>query len=414
ILTATILKDKEILGLLVHAIRDKVKENEQNDESITFDELATGQPKYAGQLAARFKSAYLALLKEGNYFLSTEFANLPGGEPSGRIKPGNMPVYDDVFFNNDAAQIYFPYSELFAAVDIAGFDVTYHPLKEVEENEAFKSLGGKQNSLETIIVNEDHAQKYPVLVINFDEEDNQSQLILDPPPPAYLCNFLTYNTFSDVLDDRYVITATIPKIKILKNFRSFIGGANYITMYQCYAKPDNFNVNTSPALNPITADKRIVVTDFKIKRANKGKWVDFGQIFNDDWRLVQYDNPMILFSKQGWFYNPSGNLEVKVSGGVKLDTVHIDKTRPYEPDSIRYQWTSGFSAGASLTFNLRIGSQYQLIGSDYVSRRGLLASCVGDNFGTGTAGEAGESTPWTVRKVSDAMLYYFKIRECHQ
>src|SRR6185436_4899157 len=103
-----------------------------------------------------------------------------------------------------------------------------------EQNEAFM-IGGE--GINVFTVDERYAEDNPVFVINFEEivtgtDDTQDP---PPPPPVYGCNWLTYNTFSDVLDDRYVISAHMPKIKIIKQFRSWIGGSNYLTLLQCYA-----------------------------------------------------------------------------------------------------------------------------------------------------------------------------------
>lgn len=414
IITALVLQDDVIRRLFVTAVKNKVEADNQNDEAITFDEIESPQVQYIMDFANAFKPAYKNILESENYFRSEKFVSLSHGEPSGRLISYE---FDPVFYYNDGAQIYFPYSEDLndIAAGKTSVYVTYHPLEEVEQNEAFlgNSIEDKTNAT-TMIVDENYAMNNPVFVVNFNEAEAKQQQVQDPPPPTYLCNFLTYNTFADVLDDRYVISVTMPKIKLLDNFRSWIGGTNRLTIYQCFAKPGNLNINPSPALDPITPDKRAVFTDFQIKRKNKGKWIDFGQIYNDDWRLIQYDNPFVAYYKAGWFSSPTGSTDVNVSGGVKLDTIHIDKVPPYEADSIRYQWIKSFNAGATANLHISMGNQYNFIGTDYVSRRGLFANCVGDNFGNGTATQAGETTPWAVRKMSDKFLFYFKVRECHQ
>lgn len=412
IITAYVLKDAQLRTLYVQAVKAKLASNDQLDESITFDEIAEGTEKYVQDLAPYFRSAYLRVLQQGNYERADEFRKIQPGALSGRIGTKGMTEQDAVFYYNDGAQIYFPYSERFDAGKMDGVAVTYHPLDEVESNEAFRVSGEKETIVENFVVDETYVSTNPTLVINFNEEEAENNSAYDPPPPNYRCNFLMYNTYSDVIDDRYVISVTMPRIKLLRNFRSFIGGANYITLYQCYAKPNNMEINPSPALDPITADKRVVCHEVKVRRNKVGQWIDFGQIFNDDWRMIQYENPVLLFVKRGWFLNPTGAVDLKIQGGVKLDTIRI--RRPGQADTFVYRWINSFNAGASANLHLDIGHKYQYIGSDYVTRRGMLANCIGDNFGNGTALDAGDNTPWTVRRLSDAVLYYFRIRECHK
>lgn len=412
IITAWVLKDPQLRSLYMNAVKMKLAANDQHDESVSFDEICTGAEKYAAEFAPAFRRAYLALLQEGNYPRAESFKGIPAGDPSGRISEKLMTEANADFFYNDGAQIYFPYSERFDPGTADAVTVTYHPLEEVDANEGFRVLGEKETIMETIVVDEQHAETNPTLVINFNEEEGENNSVNDPPPPVYSCSFLQYNTYSDVLDDRYVISVTMPKIKLLRNFRSFIGGANYITLYQCFARPNNMNINPTPALDPITAASRIVCHEYKVRRNKVGQWIDFGQVFNDDWRMIQYENPVLLWVKRGWFLNPSGAVDLKIQGGVKLDTIRI--RRPGQADSFVYRWINSFNAGAGVNLHLDIGHKYQYIGSDYVTRRGMLANCVGDNFGNGTANDAGDPVPWTVRKLSDAMLFYFKVRECHK
>ncbi len=60
---------------------------------------------------------------------------------------------------------------------------------------------------------------------------------------------------------------------------------------------------------------------------------------------------------------------------------------------------------------LHVGSVYQLRGTDYITRRGLLANIVGDNFGNGTY--TINNIPYSVRKISDVLEFAMVVRECH-
>jgi hypothetical protein len=93
-----------------------------------------------------------------------------------------------------------------------------------------------------------------------------------------------------------------------------------------------------------------------------------------------------------------------------------------------------FNLGATFNFTATIDDPWTILGTDYVTRRGLLANAVGDNFGLGTAQQQPnvnwqynwftgsivpeistvqlDPNPYAVRQISDMFQYYLKIRIC--
>lgn len=141
-----------------------------------------------------------------------------------------------------------------------------------------------------------------------------------PPPPQIRCYQLNYNTFSDAVDDRYVVSNTIPKINITQNYRSWVGGGNYIRLYQAFAVPRNFTIDPATGLPPAADTNRLVVETAKIKRKYENEWIDFNQIWSGDWRLIQHDHAMAIAYQAGWFSNGITTIDYSVNAGVKIDT----------------------------------------------------------------------------------------------
>jgi hypothetical protein len=411
LITAVVMKDNEMVKLYVQAVKAKITADKMNEEAITFKEIYEEQPAYVSSFAKKFKEQFGQIYYAHHYFRANKFP-LPL-QPISPTKSGSSSstgqLYNELFSDNDGSQIYFPYSENFAEKEVMHPAITYFPLQEVEDVEAYQSVDKSEDSFITFTANEQYAKYNPTFVLNLNEIGIfkgalQDTTLIRPINPSQ-CNRLNYNMRADLFDDHYVVSVFIPKVKLLKNFRTWLGGSNFLTMMQCYGKPNNIQVNVQPTLNPVSPFERYVCKDFMIRRKYVNEWVDFGSIYNDDWKLEQYDNPMVIFSKQGWFYNTNGNISINVSGGLRIDTVRNST------GILGYQWVPSFNAAGSATINFNLGNQYEYRGSDYVTRRGLLANIVGDNFGNGTL--LYKNDTYTVRKISDCLQYAFIVNECH-
>jgi hypothetical protein len=411
LITAVVMKDKEMVQLYVQAVKAKITADKMSEEAITFKEIYEEQPAYVSSFARKFKEQFGQIYYAHQYFRANKFPIplQPISPTKSGSSSGTGQLYNELFSDNDGTQIYFPYSENFAEKEVLHPALTYFPLQEVEDVEAYQSDDKSEDSFITFTANEQYAKYNPTFVLNLNEIGIfkgalQDTTLIRPINPSQ-CNRLNYNVKADLFDDHYVVSVFIPKVKLLKNFRTWLGGSNFFCMLQCFAKPNDLQVNPQPTLNPISANNRMVTRDFMIRRRYVNDWVDFGNIYNDDWKLEQYDNPMVIYSKQGWFYNSNVNTSINVTAGLRVDTVRNST------GILGYQWSSSFNAAGSATLNFNFGNQYAYRGSDYVTRRGLLANIVGDNFANGTL--EFENINYTVRKVSDCLQYAFVVNECH-
>lgn len=425
LITATVMRDAQMVKLYAQAVKDKLKANKQNDETITFEEILKEKPAYLKNFAENFKEKYSEIFYNHNYFRAYKFPTPT--KPSGNNLTGT--IGDDLFTDADGTQIYFPYSENFTIADLDTVAITYDPLQDIENVDAYKEMN-IPDSMEIFIANEEYAKEKPTFVLNVDVDytpgGTQSPDSV-PPPPGFACNFLTTNTFADMYNDNYVVSAHIPYLRLLKNFRTWVGGSNILTVQQWYVNPTLVPSNPSPTLPNMNENFRYVFNNLKVLRSEVGKWKQVNQIWNDDWRLVQYNNPMVAFAKKGWFYNANGDFTGQISAGLKLDTI-----RNASGTITGYRWIPSFNSNVSVSFNAHMGSQWDLLGTDYISRRGLLANCVGNNFSAGTATAAPrlamlfnplrietvydvflDPTAYSIRQLGDSYQYYFKVRECH-
>lgn len=411
LITTSVMQDKEIVKLFVKAVKNKIAVGKMNEEAITFKEILDEQPTYVSDFAKKFKEKFGEVYYAHNYFRANKFPVPLQPIPTTKSGSSNVSsqLYNDLFSDNDGAQIYFPYSENFNEQDILSPAITYYPLQEIENVEAYQNDENDDDNVLTFIANELYAKNNPTFVLNINEIGNIKSPFVDnmlsDPSNSLQNRRIENNVLSDTLDDKYVLSVYIPKVKLLKNFRTWLGGSNFFVMVQCYAKPNNLLVNPQPTLNPIGVNERYVCKDFKIRRKYVGDWVDFNLIYNDDWKLEQYDNPMLIYSKQGWFYNSNGEANINVTAGLRIDSLRNNS------GNISYQMVPTFNAGISVGFKVVLGTQYEFRGSDYITRRGMLANIVDNNFGNGTLEY--EKTNYTVRKIGDCLQYAFVVNESH-
>jgi hypothetical protein len=290
LITTTVMKDNEIVKLFVKAVKNKIAAGKMNEEAITFKEILDEQPAYVSDFAKKFKEKFGEIYYAHNYFRANKFPIplLPIPTTKNGASTANGQFYNDLFSDNDGSQIYFPYSENFSQVDILSPAITYFPLQEVEDVEAYQNDENDDDNVLTFIANELYAKNNPTFVLNINEIGNiKSPLIdntLSDPSNRLQNRRIENNVLSDTLDDKYVLSVYIPKVKLLKNFRTWLGGSNFFVMVQCYAKPNYLVVNPQPTLNPIGVNERYVCKDFKIRRKYVGDWVDCNLIYNDDWK----------------------------------------------------------------------------------------------------------------------------------
>lgn len=440
IITGEVFRDKSIEREFRSLVTRIAVNFKNEDEAIYFRQIVDGRIYGTGQeFCQKFKSKYLAIFNSGKYFNSQKFsvitAKIKGREASLSYSRNSLKsnsetkqvlgitsqpdVYDDLFMLDNGTQIYFPYSENFVNTNEEP-SITYDRGYDIEDVVAYQFSDTEDIPFE-IWANESYAQNHPVYVINEGPVDYLGYPILlggadlppvpnpspsptpTPPPPVAQCYSLNYNTISDAVDDRYTVSNSIPRINITSNYRSWLGGGNYIKVYQIYTIPKDLSVDKDKGTLAVQDTSRLIIETGKIKRKYAGNWdYAIGLIFNSDWRLIQFNNVMAIAYQGGWFTNGLGDIDYSITAGLKYDNT-------------TNTWKPSFDGSVTTSGKINLSGKWFLDGTDYISRRDMLSHVVGNAFGMGVANqisEANEIYPWTIRKCG-RVCYYFKNAICY-
>ncbi|MBC7720446.1 MAG: hypothetical protein H7068_00385 [Pedobacter sp.] len=441
IITGEVFRDKNLQNEFRNLVIRIAVNFKKEDEAIYFKQIVDGAIYNTGRsFCEKFKLKYLEIFNSGNYFNASKFKtvtekikshdvslnysrNNAKGEFSTKqvlVIGSNGNIYDDLFMLANGTQIYFPYSENFIN-STEEPSLTYDRGYDIEDVIAYQFSNTQDTPFE-VWTNEHYSQQHPVYVINEGPVDYLGDPILlggpdlppvpnpsplptpTPPPPVAQCYTLNYNTLSDFVDDRYVVSNSVPRINILENYRTWLGGGNYIAIYQIYTIPKDLSVDKDNGTLAVKDTSRLINDkDLKIKRKYAGNWgYEIGFLFNGDWRLLQFNNAMAIAYKGGWFTNGLGDINYSITAGLK-----------YDPATSK--WKPSFEGSISTSGKINLSGQWFLDGTDYISRRDMLSHVVGNAFSMGVAtdiGEAHETYPWTLRKCGRVM-YYFKDAICY-
>jgi len=130
LITAVVLKDKEMVQLYVQAVKAKITADKMSEEAITFKEIYEEQPAYVSSFAKKFKEKFGQIYYAHQYFRANKFP-IPL-QPISPTKSGASSntgqLYNELFSDNDGTQIYFPYSENFDEKEVLHPALTYFPL----------------------------------------------------------------------------------------------------------------------------------------------------------------------------------------------------------------------------------------------------------------------------------------------
>ncbi len=422
-ITGTVMTDTSIAFAYKRAVLDRVAKDSNDDEAISMKEIVA-DAAVCKSFSKVFKEKYLALFISRKYYNSEKYdvitnrilgksnasrLNLGANRTDASALPPALNIDSaEVFMTSESVQIYFPYSDNFTTDTRAPY-FTYYPLDSqnvLTGYKTFKTIVMPDGSSQTIpfgtfMANEDSAYNHAIYVLNFGDPAYVRVATSTPPPPAATCTNLTYNTLSDSVDDRYVISCSMPKIRLMQNIRSWVGGSNYLSLGQAYTIPVKLDVNPTDGSLAVKDTNRLIRPDFPIKRkyVRKGWWKDYGEIWSGDWRLIRYNNAMCFSGKAGWLKGTVVNVGYTINAGVQYDTAQ----RRFKPS---------FNAGINITGNLKFDAHYWSTGTDYITRRDMLSHVVGDAFGLGVATQAGETVPYTVRQCG-YVRYYFKDYICY-
>ncbi len=300
-------------------------------------------------------------------------------------------------------EIYLPYRQEFKWNSISKVTVTWDPLT--------------QDSISQGVIipvsNLKSATAQPVSNINENYVSTEPTLLVRPIDPVDYTNggsgsgtgntgvnseWLTTNIDYTKVPESDIILVTIPKVKLNKNYRWWIGGSSQITIYRASGdlKFDNTgDLIPSASIYRLIRQKKI--SRYDVKNHN---WVGVNIIWDDDWQKHENTEQFILVSYQGDLVVTSPSLVIKGTTKIGYDLVKRK-----------------VSATATLdaAFEIKLGPHNILRYNNQISRRSLLSHVVGgilhDDDGNLIVKNV-NGVPYTVRK-ADELEYYFNINWTH-
>ncbi|MBX9782052.1 MAG: hypothetical protein K2X48_02055 [Chitinophagaceae bacterium] len=311
-----------------------IHQNRKNDkgESVSFANIINAKAPVTQEFSTKFLAEFGKRLETGDF----AFANRVEKELAVVREKGKKPVtanrtiantdFSDWDFNyvtmaHIGAYIHFPYSEQFQTTASPLMHYTHDPLNPQSfETEVFWQQG-QQYSSDYVSGNEEWAMQNATFVFLLDDAiagnhldryvaspcaqgnflnslcNNEEYVappmrpdsVPPPPPPAATYNGPLQNNIapfalSTITNDKYLLSATIPRIRIKSNVRSgFWNGDNQIFMYRSRARISNPNQRDFNIA--IVADTPFLVFDKRITRSSgsRGWWVDVGTTYTSQW-----------------------------------------------------------------------------------------------------------------------------------
>lgn len=302
-ISLTVLSEnQDLLNKYVKSLKNKLAKFPDEEESLTFMEILKNESFIEPGFSEIFVKKYQEKFYNNDYSGAEKYgtltekikSRLPGHQLSTKPTSANASIAsstlyssttDSIFIASLGGQLYFLYSENFAALDSSKFWTTSDPMSDVVTSVTVKRRElycdvrrcyGLRDVTQT--VTGEWAETTATLVANLNDR------VLDPTPPqppVVLCSNLTANTIPN-LDDRYSISNNMPTIRLLENIRfGFWSGSNSIKIHQGYAKLDNPTVNSSSGnLAASAANREVGSAKIKRREARKGIWITFGPIWN--------------------------------------------------------------------------------------------------------------------------------------
>lgn len=451
-ITAVVMSNSKIFSEFSESIKKRLNKQYNSDEAFTFKEIIEEKDPYVKGFAYDYKKSFYEVFMANGFPDANKFQYLHDKTKNQldsiskthgfsvnntkQIVPFDdirtpVPVIDTMWNSlltqllqvntrsSDEAQIYFPYSENFNISASSNTPITssYYPGFDADVwagtkvakmgTRTFTNLGYRYTyNRINVMCDENYIQSNPTLVINLGNGVIGLDSLNIPPPIA--CADLSSNINGDRIDDNYHVTTVIPKMKLTRNYRTWVGGSNYVKLYQFYSvQGANTDLSNTDPSKVVSSSYRIISpNDGKLnawrirrKKVKNGDWLDVNIVFNPDWKLVQYDNLFVVS------YNKAGggdDLTVTTTAGITYDTA----SKTFKPS---------YSNTASST--IKINSQNRWFfdaPQEIVTRRDMFAHMVGDNFGFGTTQSVGlnTSSPYTIRKTG-SFNYYFKTTLCY-
>jgi hypothetical protein len=249
-----------------------------------------------------------------------------------------------------------------------------------------------------------------------------------PPPPNTTYNGPLENNIppfahASITNDKYLLSATIPRIRIKQNVRpGFWNGDNEIYMYRGNARiahPERENFSEA------VIDTSWQVHHKKISRSSgrRGWWVDVGAAYSYQWREEQDNNYIAVTYLAHWLTFSDWELNFKASAGVIWDTTRIPVTVTVtDPNTglsgtvttFRQRgWVPSISARADVNGKITLDRRREkLMGEVNITRASFMANAIGNNFGLGICGNTGASLcerDWAIRSIGNNYEYFWRV-----
>jgi hypothetical protein len=295
-------------------------------------------------------------------------------------------------------EIYLPYEKEFDWNKITKVTVTWHPLvRDTWSKGEIMSVDNLKS-----------AEAQPVGYIDENYVSTEPTVLVRPIDPADYTmidngddggtgggtggfepttRWVTTNLDYTKVSEKDVLSVYLPKLRLLQNYRGWLGGSSQITIYRVSG---DIKTNSTGDLIPSSSKFRLIY-DMKISRddVKDSVWYSVNIIWDDDWDLHENTEQFVLVSRQGLF---SGS-KLEIKGSVKIGY-----------DFIKQVATA--NATVSANFDITTERRCKLRYNNQLSRRGALANVVGD-IGAGTIFDNG--VYYTIR-TADALQYYFKYK----
>lgn len=213
-------------------------------------------------------------------------------------------------------RIYWPYHEIIDSIKNNTITITFNPLISEDENMGYRLIKINEEWIlkDTVLVNDDFAFLNPVLIIDFpdllDSTDLNSRKYskIENSNLSIIPNCCSTITLSGI---NHVNKVYVNLIRISNNFRGLFGGDNKITFHF-----SDENVSTS---NPNSKNSApIYISRYQ---GRKSHWVAKATLFDQNWSNEQISKFIVVETDDS-----SKSTELKLTGTVKIAAkVKVDK-----------------------------------------------------------------------------------------
>lgn len=438
------------------------------DEAIYFKDVIKPSTNILKQFSDGYLEAFANRIETGKFGFSERVGlELKRVREKGKAKadPNQISLFstdnwdfDYVLMGHIGSYIHFPYSELYENIANPDIYYAYDPLNPIaNQTEVFWHDNNQPYSqweygeetwamehatwvflLDDLIAGNhmDYFEFSPCAngeflgylceneLLTSREPEIQLDSVPPPPNPSYngpLQNNIPPFAHSTISNDKYLLSATIPRIRLKGNVRfGFWSGPNRISMYRGNARIANpYRQNFSEAILDTSLP---VFREISISRnsARNWNWNGCDAVYTNQWRQEQVDNHIVVTYVASWLYFAGADIDFQATAGVKWDTSMVQRTVIVNGQSITITtqkgWVPQFDASAKVSGKISIRKREKVLGEIPLSRASFMAQAIGNNFGLGTCANTGASQcekDWSIRAINGSFEYFFRINITH-